>query len=274
MTFDDDDGVGNGPDGRSTELAVFIAGTRLSKVLEALLPLLLERQSSCRSLSDRSVMRQAATELENVYRDLPPDLMFDKASRFSTRPGVRALQLSHIGLEILFCRLGLDQDDFSTLSSLIYSSRLALRPIETLIAFLETLGDVDYHEPWTPWSPAQMTNAAALLLRQALKIHQFKTGGSEPSLGYALSEREEHERIRTIADITDVLARLLALVQGHSQRGWEIASSSLSKIAGLVKSNIASTIPGIQGAQMALDSTGDWPNAGEFGNYIAAPMSS
>lgn len=267
VTFDDDDGSANGPDVKSSELAVFIASTRLATILESLMPLLLERQGTCRIPSDRTVMRQAAADLEGVYRDLPSDLIFDRNARYPPRPGARALQLSHIGLEILICRLGLDQDEFSSLSSLIQSSRHALRIVDSLIVFLETLTDADYHAPWNPWSPAQTTNAAALLLRQALKIHQYE---SKPADARE-RERDEHERVRAIAEIVDALARLIVLVQGHHARGWEVAGSSIVKIAGLVRSNIASSVPGIQGAQVLLDKTpgmgaGEWPNDPALGN--------
>lgn len=267
VTFDDDDGdddgTGHGADARSSELAVFIASTRLATVLEGLLPLLLERQGACRSLSDRTVLRHAASELEGVYRDLPSDLLFDRSARFAPRAGARALQLSHIGLEILICRLGLDQDEFSTLSSLIQSSRHALRIVEALIAFLETLTDADYHAPWHPWSPAQTTNAAALLLRQALKIHAYEARPADARE----RERDEHDRVRAIAEIVDALARLIVLVQGHQARGWEIAGSSIGKIAGLVRSNIASAVPGIQGAQVLLDKApAEWTNDPALGD--------
>lgn len=264
VTFEDDDSAT--PEGRA-EFAVFIASTRLAVVLESLMPLLLERQGVCRALSDRTVMRHAATELESVYRDLPSDLIFDRNSRYPPRPGVRALQLSHIGLEILICRLGLDQDEFTTLGSLIQSSRHALRIVDSLIAFLEVLTDADYHAPWNPWSPAQTTNAAALLLRQALKIHQYEAKPADSRE----RDRDEHDRVRAIAEIVDALARLIVLVQGHHARGWEVAGSSIGKIAGLVRSNIASSVPGIQSAQVLLDKTpglgaGEWPNDPALGD--------
>lgn len=261
VTFDDGDDAG--AEGRG-ELAVFIASTRLAAVLESLMPLLLERQGTCRALSDRTVMRHAATELESVYRDLPSDLVFDRGARYAPRPGVRALQLSHIGLEILICRLGLDQDEFGSLSALVQSSRHALRIVDALIAFLETLTDADYAAPWNPWSPAQTTNAAALLLRQALKIHQYEARPADARE----RERDEHERVRAVAEIVDALARLIVLVQGHAARGWEVAASSIGKIAGLVRSNIASSVPGIQAAQVLLDKTpgNEWPNDPALGD--------
>lgn len=96
LSLDDDDWGKHGPPEKSADISCFIALSRLSVILESLLPLLLDRDGGTRRYGmERSVLVTAATDLEAVYRDLPKDLEFNPQNAdYPARPGCRELKLS------------------------------------------------------------------------------------------------------------------------------------------------------------------------------------
>lgn len=91
LTLDDDDWGKQGPPENSGDISSFIALSRISVILESLLPLLLDRDGGSRKYGlERSVFAHAASELEAVYRDLPRDLEFSPQSAgYPARSGSR-----------------------------------------------------------------------------------------------------------------------------------------------------------------------------------------
>jgi hypothetical protein len=89
LTFDDEDPDAQGR--KSGDISAFIALSRLSCVLENLIPLLLDHDGGSRKYGrERAVLAHAASELGAVYRDLPRDLEFMPSSAgYPARPGGR-----------------------------------------------------------------------------------------------------------------------------------------------------------------------------------------
>lgn len=250
LTPDDDDWGRHGPLEKSADISCFIALSRLSSVLENLLPLLLERDGVTRKYGhERMVIAQATTDLESVYRDLPRDLEFNVANvGFPARPGSRkycrlsclltsigSLQLAHIGVTMLICRLGLERDDFLTLPHLINATKRALSVIEGLAVFLDCLKTGDYYSFWTPWSAYQLSNAVTLLLQQAIRVSKHADSQAHERQG---------ERRACLASIFALVRRLVLAIQFASEGGWEVAEAAIPRIKSLIKA--MPPLPGVE----------------------------
>lgn len=256
LTFDDGDDAGITQSGDS-EIAVFIALCRLTSVLESLLPLLLDRDLSTRrhQHTDRSLLRHAASDLDSLYRDMPPGLEFDPATATSERPrpGCRSLQLSHMGIELFICRLGLEREEFETQHQLAMANQQTLGVVANMATFLECLRDSDYSSFWNPWSAYQLTNAVTLLLQQVIRLQDA-----------AMTLPPDHRRMleAAIGDTVSLLGRLVSAVQASASR-WEVADAALPRIHSLVKS--MPPIPGIGAVQDLIRDPGvvigptEWP---------------
>lgn len=260
LTFDDGDDAGVTQSGDS-DIAVFIALCRLTSVLESLLPLLLDRDLSTRRHhhTDRSLLRHAASDMDSIYRDMPLGLEFDPAIAVNERPrpGLRSLQLSHMGVELFICRLGLEREEFDTQHHLAAANHETLRIVANMATFLECLRDTDHSSFWNPWSAYQLTNAVTLLLQQVIRLHDA-----------AMTLPPEHRRSLevAIADTIALLGRVVVAVQSSAPR-WEVADAALPRIHSLVKS--MPPIPGIGAMQALVRDPGvvigptDWPPGSE-----------
>ncbi|TXT07091.1 hypothetical protein VHUM_03261 [Vanrija humicola] len=261
VTFEDDDLNEDGqvPLTGNEDIAVFIATCRLSTILEAVLPLLLDRDSQPRRPRlDRSILKHAASELEMVYSDLPQDLVF-RPENAIVRAGARSLQLAHFGLALLICRLGLERDDLTpNPEHVLQSIRNALTVIENLALFLETLWDDDYKAYWSPWSAYQLSNAITLLLQQAIRIHELDHKFPTPT--------PDAERTLVLGDVCTVLARITSSVQRTADAGWEVAEAALPRIKSLVKS-VPAVIPGIDAIRAMLGCPVAMAGVNEWGGY-------
>lgn len=233
LTFEDDDHGGKSrPPDKASDISSFIALCRLSVILENLLPLLLERDGQSRPHSlDRSLLRHSAKELDAVYRELPDDLIFHPSNppMMPRRPGAASLQLTHAGISLLICRLGLEREHGLSLTHLVHGNKYALTVLESLAALLESLTGQDYHAYWSAWSAYQLSNAVTLLLQQAIRIDQH-TGTPD--------HRGEDNRLRrqSLDDTFAVLDRLVRIIQAAAERGFEVADASLPRIKSLIKS--------------------------------------
>lgn len=100
LTLDDGDGGRQGPPDKFADISCFIAMSRLSVILESLVPLLLERDGAARRYGQEGlVIVQAASELGKVYRDLPRDLEFNAATAgYPARPGSRTYRFKKSSL--------------------------------------------------------------------------------------------------------------------------------------------------------------------------------
>lgn len=280
LTFEDDDWGKTRPPDKVGEISCFIALCRLSVILENLLPLLLDRDGQPRPHSlDRSLLRHSAKELDTVYRDLPEDLVFSPADATSSRrPGCRecvlfrsmltpttgSLQLTHCGIALLICRLGLEREEFTSLPHLAHGNKHALGVIDGLASLIDCLGAHDYQCYWSPWSAYQLSNAVTLLLQQSIRIHQH------PVLPHERQHQAEFERHRqqSLDDTFAVLGRLVTVIQVAADRGFEVADAALPRIKSLIKS--MSPIPGIDGVQ-ALVAEPAMPAVPEFPSVDIEP---
>ncbi|BEJ11139.1 hypothetical protein CspHIS471_0105610 [Cutaneotrichosporon sp. HIS471] len=250
LSFEDGD-VGGATTPKESEIAVFVAMCRLSSVLEGLLPLVLDRDTYPRRLNlDRSLLRHGASDLETLYRDLPDDLLFDPTQP-SPRPGSRSLQLSHLGVELLICRLGLEREEFEYPHHLIAANKQMLIVIEHMAVFIESLRPEDFDVFWAPWSAYQLTNAVTLLLQQAIRVHTcanvVQSGGPVPA--NVLPAIRDAAIDTSLAETITLLQRVLTAVQSVSTQ-WEVAGSAMPRVNSLIKSMPA--IPGIDGVQSLL----------------------
>lgn len=162
-----------------------------------------------------------------------------------------SLQLSHLGVELLICRLGLEREEFEYPHHLVAANAQMLTVIASFAVFIESLREEDYGAFWAPWSAYQLTNAVTLLLQQAIRVHTcanvVQNGGPVPA--HVLPAIRDAAIDASLADTFGLLQRFLTAVQSVSAL-WEVAGSALPRVNSLIKS--MPPIPGIEGVQALL----------------------
>lgn len=164
---------------------------------------------------------------------------------------IGSLQLSHLGVELLICRLGLEREEFEYPHHLVAANAQILTVIGHFATFIEVLREDDYDSFWAPWSAYQLTNAVTLLLQQAIRVHTcanvVQNGGPVPA--NMLPAVRDAAIERALAETFGLLQRFLTAVQNASAR-WEVAASALPRINSLIKS--MPPIPGVESVQALL----------------------
>ncbi|KAK4688139.1 hypothetical protein P7C73_g1977, partial [Tremellales sp. Uapishka_1] len=214
-TLRDDDWDGTNEGGEQGSISTYIATCRLTVILDTLLPYLNGDNQSLNFTSGRQGMalRKAASALEVIDRGL---------HLHPAQHGYRNLQLCQHGIEMLVCRLGLEEA--SQLSPQRFSSRAvqALEVIKTCVTSLETLGTEDYFGFWTPWSSYLISHAVAFLLRIAIKTFTNETRMSA--------------HLATWQQALELVERTVIVVQRGCDAGWDVAEAAMPRLKILIRS--------------------------------------
>ncbi|WWC97422.1 hypothetical protein V866_004302 [Kwoniella sp. B9012] len=197
----------------------FIGMAKLTVILERITSNFHTLQAAVSPPRDpyRSVLLESIANDLDAFQDwLDPQLDLPIKPKLTSRaPGVRSMQVAHLGLKVALIRLTLGEPG-ETSHDLEGTLKAALKIGKELVDFLECLDPVDYQTFWFPYSAFNILNGAALLLRIAVKANTL----------YPMINLESG----------DVLIRLVTVIKAGYISSWTTAITAKTHLELLLKS--------------------------------------
>ncbi|WWC57742.1 uncharacterized protein I303_100276 [Kwoniella dejecticola CBS 10117] len=205
-------------DARQSMLA-FIGMARLSLILERITSNFHTLQAAVSPPKEpyRSVLLESIANDLDAFQDwLEPELSLPVDPQVTSKAqGVRSMQVAYLGLKVALVRLTLGEPG-ETWHNVEGTLRSALKVGTELVEFIECLDAQDKATYWFPYSAFNILNAAALLLRVAVK-----SGTLFPLINL---------------EAGDVLIRLVTCIRAGYVSSWPTAITAKTHIELLLRS--------------------------------------
>lgn len=226
----------------NASLASFVAMSRLTCILDELLPLLaLDTLTNEGNIAE--TLEILAWKMENNFVDLQMYFVSsgygDSTILAGTRESARVLvltegpltlaesyRLCRIGLSLVISRLTLDYhiSQGALAQSVLLISQHIVTESESLLSFINNLHPSDFAAFWAPWSSYQITQSISLLVRLA-----------------AMHQRDAPLLAHVCVDLFD---RLVRSIERTVEGSWQVGEDALNRIKLLLPS--VRHVPGIE----------------------------